>query len=71
MRTVIFILAALVTVVAAAPGPAEEVRLLSDPASVTDETLDIQVDLVRRTRFDSRKVSAGGTLLGDLGLLKR
>jgi 2-hydroxy-6-oxonona-2,4-dienedioate hydrolase len=45
------------------------VNMLSDPASVTEETLDIQVDLVRRTRFDSRKVSAGGTLLGDLAAL--
>ena len=43
--------------------------MLSDPASVTEETLDIQVDLVRRARFDSRKVSAGGTLLGDLAAL--
>jgi len=45
------------------------VNMLSDPASVTEETLDIQVNLVRRTRFDSRKVSAGGTLLGDLAAL--
>ena len=45
------------------------INMLSDPASVTEETLDIQVDLVRRTRFDSRKVSAGGTLLGDLATL--
>ena len=45
------------------------VNMLSDPASVTEETLDIQVDLVRHTRFDSRKVSAGGTLLGDLAAL--
>jgi len=45
------------------------VNMLSDPASVTEETLYIQVDLVRRTRFDSRKVSAGGTLLGDLAAL--
>ena len=28
--------------------------------------VDIQVDGVRRARFDSRKVSGGGTLLGDL-----
>ncbi len=40
--------------------------MLSDAASVTEEALDIQVDGVRRTRFDSRKVSGGGTLLGDL-----
>jgi 2-hydroxy-6-oxonona-2,4-dienedioate hydrolase len=45
------------------------VNMLSDPASVTEDTLDIQADLVRRTRFDSRKVSAGGTLLGDLAAL--
>jgi 2-hydroxy-6-oxonona-2,4-dienedioate hydrolase len=45
------------------------VNMLSNPASVTEETLDIQVELVRRTRFDSRKVSAGGTLLGDLATL--
>jgi len=42
------------------------VNMLSDPASVTDEAIDIQADGVRRTRFDSRKVSGGGTLLGDL-----
>ena len=42
------------------------VNMLSDPASVTEETVDIQVDNVRRTRFDSRKVSGGGTLLDDL-----
>jgi len=42
------------------------VNMLSDPASVGEETVDIQVDCVRRTRFDSRKVSGGGTLLGDL-----
>jgi pimeloyl-ACP methyl ester carboxylesterase len=45
------------------------VNMLSDPASVTEDTLDIQVDCVRHTRFDSRKVSAGGTLLGDLAQL--
>ena len=42
------------------------VNMLSDPASVTEEAVDIQVDGVRRARFDSRKVSGGGTLLGDL-----
>jgi pimeloyl-ACP methyl ester carboxylesterase len=47
------------------------VNMLSDPASVSEETLDIQVDLVRRTRFDSRKVSGGGTLLGDLADVAR
>jgi pimeloyl-ACP methyl ester carboxylesterase len=45
------------------------VNMLSDPASITDETLDIQVECVRRTRFDSRKISAGGTLLRDLAAL--
>ena len=43
--------------------------MLSDPASVSEETVDIQVYGVRRTRFDSRKVSGGGTLLGDLAQL--
>jgi 2-hydroxy-6-oxonona-2,4-dienedioate hydrolase len=47
------------------------VNMLSDPASVSEETVDIQVDLVRRTRFDSRKVSGGGTLLGDLAEVAR
>jgi pimeloyl-ACP methyl ester carboxylesterase len=37
---------------------------------VTEETLDIQADCVRKTRFNSRKVSGGGTLLGDLAVLK-
>ena len=45
------------------------INMLSDPASVTEETLDIQVDCVRRARFNSRKVSGGGTLLGDLAAL--
>jgi hypothetical protein len=44
--------------------------MLSDAASITEETLDIQVDCVRNTRFNSRKVSGGGTLLGDLAMLK-
>ena len=48
-----------------------QVNMLSDPGSVTDDTVDIQVDLVRRTRFDSRKVSGGGTLLGDLAEVTR
>jgi pimeloyl-ACP methyl ester carboxylesterase len=43
--------------------------MLSDPASLTEEAVDIQVDGVRRTRFDSRKVSGGGTLLDDLAHL--
>jgi pimeloyl-ACP methyl ester carboxylesterase len=42
------------------------VNMLSDPAGVSEDTLDIQAECVRRTRFDSRKVSGGGTLLGDL-----
>jgi len=45
------------------------INMLTDPASITEETLDIQVDCVRRTRFNSRKVSGGGTLLGDLAKL--
>jgi pimeloyl-ACP methyl ester carboxylesterase len=45
------------------------VNMLSDPASVSESTVDIQADCVRRTRFDSRKVSGGGTLLGDLAEL--
>src|SRR5437870_2173715 len=45
------------------------VNMLSDPASITEETVDIQVECVRRTRFNSRKVSGGGTLLGDLAAL--
>ena len=45
------------------------VNMLSDPASVTEETVDIQADGVRRARFDSRKVSGGGTLLADLAHL--
>jgi pimeloyl-ACP methyl ester carboxylesterase len=46
------------------------INMLSDPVSVTDDTLDIQTDCVRRTRFNSRKVSGGGTLLGDLASLR-
>ncbi len=42
------------------------VNMLSDPASVTEEAVDIQADGVRRARFNSRKVSGGGTLLDDL-----
>jgi 2-hydroxy-6-oxonona-2,4-dienedioate hydrolase len=45
------------------------VNMLGDPASLTEEAVDIQVDGVRRTRFDSRKVSGGGTLLDDLAHL--
>jgi 2-hydroxy-6-oxonona-2,4-dienedioate hydrolase len=47
------------------------VNMLSDPKSITDETVDIQAEGVRRTRFNSRKVSGGGTLLGDLAELRR
>jgi 2-hydroxy-6-oxonona-2,4-dienedioate hydrolase len=46
------------------------VNMLSDAVSVTEETLDIQADCVRKTRFNSRKVSGGGTLLGDLAMLE-
>jgi 2-hydroxy-6-oxonona-2,4-dienedioate hydrolase len=42
------------------------VNMLSSPASVTEETIDIQVYCVRHTRFNSRKVSGGGTLFDDL-----
>ncbi len=42
------------------------VNMLSDSASVTEEAIDIQAAGVRRTRFNSRKVSGGGTLLDDL-----
>jgi pimeloyl-ACP methyl ester carboxylesterase len=45
------------------------VNMLSDPASVTEDAVDIQADGVRRARFNSRKVSGGGTLLGDLARL--
>ena len=46
------------------------VNMLSDAASVTEEAVDIQAEGVRGARFDSRKVSAGGTLLGDLAQLR-
>ena len=42
------------------------VNMLSSPASISEETLDIQAYCVRHTRFNSRKVSGGGTLLDDL-----
>ncbi len=42
------------------------VNMLSDEASVSEDTIDIQAYCVRRTRFNSRKVSGGGTLLDDL-----
>jgi pimeloyl-ACP methyl ester carboxylesterase len=45
------------------------VNMLGDPTHLTEEAVDIQADGVRRTRFDSRKVSAGGTLLSDLARL--
>jgi 2-hydroxy-6-oxonona-2,4-dienedioate hydrolase len=47
------------------------VNMLSDPASVTEDAVDIQVEGVRRARFNSRKVSGGGTLLEDLAELRR
>jgi pimeloyl-ACP methyl ester carboxylesterase len=43
------------------------VNMLTGPASVSEETIDIQAYCVRHTRFNSRKVSGGGTLLDDLG----
>jgi pimeloyl-ACP methyl ester carboxylesterase len=43
--------------------------MIGDPAHLTDEAVDIQAECVRRARFDSRKVSAGGTLLADLAAL--
>ena len=46
------------------------INMLSDPASIGEDTLDIQAYCVRHTRFNSRKVSAGGTLLDDLAHLK-
>jgi pimeloyl-ACP methyl ester carboxylesterase len=42
------------------------VNMLSADDSATDEAVDIQAYGVRHARFDSRKVSAGGTLLDDL-----
>lgn len=42
------------------------VNMLTRPESVTEETIDIQAYCVRNTRFNSRKVSGGGTLLDDL-----
>ncbi|MGH7354298.1 MAG: alpha/beta fold hydrolase [Candidatus Rokuibacteriota bacterium] len=45
------------------------VNMLSAETSVTEEAVDIQAYGVRRARFDSRKVSGGGTLLGDLARL--
>jgi pimeloyl-ACP methyl ester carboxylesterase len=45
------------------------VNMLSDPAAVSEEAVDIQAYGVRHARFDSRKVSGGGTLLGDLAAL--
>lgn len=45
------------------------VNMIADRAHLTEEAVDIQVECVRRARFDSRKVSAGGTLPGDLAAL--
>ena len=42
------------------------VNMLAHAESATDEAVDIHAYGVRHARFDSRKVSAGGTLLGDL-----
>ena len=46
------------------------VNMLSDPASVTEEAIDIHAYGVRRARFNSRKVSGGGTLLDDLARVR-
>jgi 2-hydroxy-6-oxonona-2,4-dienedioate hydrolase len=46
------------------------VNMLSDPTSVTDEAIDIHAHGVRHARFNSRKVSAGGTLLADLARVR-
>ena len=45
------------------------INMLSEPASVTEDAIDIQAYGVRHTRFNSRKVSGGGTLLDDLSRL--
>jgi pimeloyl-ACP methyl ester carboxylesterase len=42
------------------------VNMLSRDESATDEAVDVHAYGVRHARFDSRKVSAGGTLLDDL-----
>jgi pimeloyl-ACP methyl ester carboxylesterase len=42
------------------------VNMLARPASVTEEAVDVQAYGVRHARFNSRKVSGGGTLLDDL-----
>lgn len=42
------------------------INMLSHPDSITEETIDIQAYCVRHTRFNSRKVSGGGTLPADL-----
>jgi pimeloyl-ACP methyl ester carboxylesterase len=42
------------------------VNMLSDPASISEETIDIHAYGVRHARFNSRKVSGGGTLIDDL-----
>lgn len=41
-------------------------NMLSYPETITEETIDIQAYCVRNTRYDSRKVSLGGSLLPDL-----
>jgi pimeloyl-ACP methyl ester carboxylesterase len=42
------------------------VNMLASPSSLTEEAVDIQAYGVRHARFNSRKVSGGGTLLDDL-----
>ncbi|MDA0654932.1 MAG: alpha/beta fold hydrolase [Proteobacteria bacterium] len=46
------------------------INMLSYPETITDATLDIQAYCVRNTKFNSRKVSGGETLLDDLAKLK-
>ena len=45
------------------------VNMLSRPESATEEAVDVQAYGVRHARFNSRKVSGGGTLLADLAEL--
>lgn len=45
------------------------VNMLASPERVTEEAVDIQAYGVRHARFNSRKVSGGGTLLDDLSRL--
>jgi hypothetical protein len=47
------------------------VNMLSDPGSISEETLDIQADCVRRTRFNSRKSARAARSWTDLAALTR